>query len=97
MVDPRYTNAILGALQSHVRQNVEWEVCDWQDLSADTPLAALGPLREDTPCSQVALAGCFEEFLAAPRISSATCGAIGKKRRPRATFASSSVATPRGV
>jgi CelD/BcsL family acetyltransferase involved in cellulose biosynthesis len=63
--DPRYYSAIVEALESHLRTCAEWEMCDWQDLSGDTPLRALGPVVDDTPCSRIPLEESFEAFLAA--------------------------------
>jgi len=63
VLDTRYSEAIVEALQSHLSQFPEWDVCDWQDLSADTPLQALGETCEDSPCSEVAVTGFFGDFL----------------------------------
>ena len=54
---------IVDALRSHLASDREWDVCDWQDLSAGTPLEALGEATDDTPCSQIRLGGSFEDFL----------------------------------
>jgi CelD/BcsL family acetyltransferase involved in cellulose biosynthesis len=62
--DARYFPAIAQALKSHLLNFSGWEFCDWQDLSAHTPLRALAPAAEDTPCSRVPLASSFERFLA---------------------------------
>lgn len=63
--DARHCAAIVEALASHLSSRAEWDICDWQDLSAATPLRRLGPVLDDTPCTVVALAGSFEAFLAA--------------------------------
>ena len=39
------------------------DVCDWQDLSVETPLQALGEASDDTPCSQIRFGRSFEDFL----------------------------------
>ncbi len=62
--DPRQVAHTLEALDAHLESRAEWDVCDWQDLSADTPLQALAPTMEDTPCSRVPLEQSFEAFLA---------------------------------
>lgn len=65
VLDRRHVPAILDLLADHLSRDSEWDVCDWQDLSADTPLEALGAATEDMPCSQLALPPCFETFLKA--------------------------------
>lgn len=60
---PAHTDEILSQLQWHLASNTEWDLCNWQDLAANTPLHYLGgALREDTVCSEVSLTGTFEEF-----------------------------------
>jgi CelD/BcsL family acetyltransferase involved in cellulose biosynthesis len=59
--------AILSALGQHLSVRSDWDVCDWQDLAFNTPLAGLvknlnGSVLDETPCSEVTLAGDFEEF-----------------------------------
>lgn len=43
----------------------EWQVIDWQDLNAETPLANLPSvqIRPDTPCMELLLPGTFEDFV----------------------------------
>ncbi len=58
---------VVASLQQHLSVLAEWDVCDWQDLSQTTPLAALlgqmdGHTREETPCSEITITGSFEEF-----------------------------------
>ena len=64
LLDPRYIEQILDQLKQHLIGWAEWDVCDWQDLGADSPLCALGGSREDTPGSRIGLSGSFEDFLA---------------------------------
>src|SRR5262249_23699336 len=59
-VDPSRHSAIIGTLAGHPQPHRDWDLCDWQDLSADTPLAALGHVHPDTPCTELALPVCFE-------------------------------------
>ncbi|HLK46936.1 MAG TPA: GNAT family N-acetyltransferase [Bryobacteraceae bacterium] len=54
---------IVAMLRGELRQWSDWEVCDWQDLSRDTPLRALGAITDDIPCSQITLDEPFETFL----------------------------------
>src|SRR5205823_10922824 len=63
VIERRHVPAVLELLTGHLTETPEWEVCDWQDLSADSPLAALGAATEDTPCSRLALPPNFETFL----------------------------------
>lgn len=60
--DPQHRSAILDALWLHLESQADWEICDWQDLSADSPLRALGPMVPDTPCSAVELAHSVGDF-----------------------------------
>jgi CelD/BcsL family acetyltransferase involved in cellulose biosynthesis len=64
VLDPGHLSATLDALAAHLSGFGDWDVCDWQDLSADTPLQALGPAIEDMPCSYMPVPPCFETFLA---------------------------------
>jgi CelD/BcsL family acetyltransferase involved in cellulose biosynthesis len=68
-IDPNYTQQVLEALQGHLAACPDWEVCDWQDLSCDTPLQNVAPgnsvdvrVGEDVPCSEVRFSGTFDEF-----------------------------------
>lgn len=54
---------IVEALRSHLASDREWDVCDWQDLSAGTPLEALGDALDDTPCTQIRFGRSFDDFL----------------------------------
>ena len=67
---PQYSAAILEGLGNHLHDNLDWDICDWQDLSTETPLKPLKPghrflieTHADSPCSEVNLALPFEEFL----------------------------------
>lgn len=64
VLEPGHRPAILELLASHLSDWSEWDVCNWQDLAADTPLRALGPVVDDTPCSRIELPESFEAFLA---------------------------------
>jgi CelD/BcsL family acetyltransferase involved in cellulose biosynthesis len=59
--------AVLACLRQYLSGCPDWDVCDWQDLSQDTPLTALldrldGNTRDETPCSETKITGTFEEF-----------------------------------
>jgi CelD/BcsL family acetyltransferase involved in cellulose biosynthesis len=67
-LEPLLTSpAILPLLASKLLDDPDWEICVWQDLSAQTPLRELPGLRltieEDTPCSAIPLGpASFEDF-----------------------------------
>lgn len=68
-LDPLFSTphipAILTALQLHLEDDEDWEICDWQDLSMEIPLRGTVEMRPDNPCSRIPLAASFEEYLAA--------------------------------
>lgn len=59
---------VLALLQAHLESDTTWDICDWQDLSAGTPLRRItsGSLQvcaqSDTECSVVSLPDTPEEF-----------------------------------
>ena len=68
-IHPGYVPQVLDGLRTHLGADSEWEICDWQDLSVETPLKRLGfdgSLQihpcSDSPCSEIRLTGSFEEF-----------------------------------
>ncbi|MGA8025708.1 MAG: GNAT family N-acetyltransferase [Bryobacteraceae bacterium] len=68
-ISPEHLPEVLDGLRAHLEADSEWDICDWQDLSGDTPLKRLefkrgiaASFRDDTPCSEIRLAGSFEEF-----------------------------------
>lgn len=68
-INPQYAPEILNHVQRYLEAKTDWEICDWQDLSGETPLRDLptnGALElnvaADTPCSEIPLTGTFEEF-----------------------------------
>ncbi|MGI9071670.1 MAG: GNAT family N-acetyltransferase [Bryobacteraceae bacterium] len=68
-IDPQHRPAILQHLRGHLKAEMDWDICDWQDLSVDTPLRGLAPQGKfelastsDVPCSEIRLAGTFDEF-----------------------------------
>jgi len=58
-----YSEKIIAVLQSELAAFSDWDICDWQDLSDDTPLQRLGPSREDLPCTELEMGTSFEHFL----------------------------------
>jgi CelD/BcsL family acetyltransferase involved in cellulose biosynthesis len=65
LLDPRCGDAIIATVRAALASWSDWDICDWQDLSRDTPLEALGNATEETPCTEMTLGTSFEEFLAA--------------------------------
>jgi CelD/BcsL family acetyltransferase involved in cellulose biosynthesis len=63
IIDITHAPGILDNLRLHLGRCELWDVCDWQDLSAETPLQTLGATVEDMPCSRIELGESFEEFL----------------------------------
>ncbi len=66
-----YQPAILDHLRNHLAADPGWDVCDWQDLSAQTPLAGIRPGADfeliaspDVPCTEIRFNGSFEKFCA---------------------------------
>lgn len=64
--DPPIFAEAIPALADHLASMPDWEVLDWQDLGADTPLRLITGLsaRSDTNCSELSIAGSFEQFFA---------------------------------
>jgi CelD/BcsL family acetyltransferase involved in cellulose biosynthesis len=68
-IHPHYCDAILDRLRTHLEAEMDWDLCDWQDLSANTPLSGLKSdgrfellVSADTACSEIPLSGTFDEF-----------------------------------
>jgi CelD/BcsL family acetyltransferase involved in cellulose biosynthesis len=68
-IDPQSCPAILNCLGDHLEAEMDWDICDWQDLSIDTPLRGLESegnfeltSASDLPCSEIRLEGTFDEF-----------------------------------
>lgn len=58
-----HTAEIVPQLEDQLASSTEWDVCNWQDLSTNTPLRDLGgSLLEDAICSEIPLLGTFEDF-----------------------------------
>lgn len=63
-IAPQLRAQVIDELYTHLLANRDWDICDWQDLGADSPLATLARVQDDTPCSEIKLAGTFEEYWA---------------------------------
>ncbi len=70
-IAPSHSAEVVSALRTHLLEDSDWKILNWQDLSAGTPLTALsaGNLQaratDDTPCSQITLTGEFEDYWSA--------------------------------
>ncbi|MGH9582136.1 MAG: GNAT family N-acetyltransferase, partial [Bryobacteraceae bacterium] len=68
-IDSRFHGEIVEALRAHLESNANWDICDWQDLSIDTPLGRMESgrsfevaVKSDTECTAVSLPATLEEF-----------------------------------
>lgn len=65
-LDPPLTVAceMMDLLKTHLETNPEWDICSWQDLSANSPLTQVFPthVAEEMPCSAIALEGEFDQY-----------------------------------
>ncbi len=66
-LEAAHQTGILRLLRQHLSTCADWDICDWQDLSQNTPFIVLldelnGNTRDETPCSEITLAGAFDEF-----------------------------------
>lgn len=65
-IAPGNCGEVVECLRAHLASKGDWDVCNWQDLSCDTPLRSLASqLLEDTPCSEILLAGTFDDYWSA--------------------------------
>ncbi len=68
-IDPNCADQVVNDLGKYLRSNANWDVINWQDLSSDTPLTALGSKdrlqvesQPDTPCSEIFIDEDFATF-----------------------------------
>jgi CelD/BcsL family acetyltransferase involved in cellulose biosynthesis len=65
-----YESALVERLGDYLRSQIDWDLCDWQDLSSNTPLQRLTDCEEslrtatieDTLCTAIPLHGSFEDY-----------------------------------
>ena len=64
-----YENHLVKCLSDHLQSQTDWDLCNWQDLSSDTPLRHLtdckalhAELMEDTPCSAIPFQEGFDQY-----------------------------------
>ena len=62
---PGCAGEISGRVSEELRRRRDWDFCDWQDLSEGAPLAGLGSVEKETPCSAIAMQATFEKYMAA--------------------------------
>lgn len=65
MILPEHKEAVIAHLGRHLQSQPDWDVCVWQDLDRNTPLARLGQVINETPSSAIQLKGSFDEHWAA--------------------------------
>ena len=65
---PAHASEIVDCLREQLCALANWNVCDWQDLNADTPVRRLSSkdwslqTSAELPCTEVPLEGTFEDF-----------------------------------
>jgi CelD/BcsL family acetyltransferase involved in cellulose biosynthesis len=64
IAEPSLTAEMIDALWAQLKRWNDWDVCDWQDLSRDTPLQVLGDVAPETPGTAIAIEHPFHEYLA---------------------------------
>lgn len=62
-IAPEYCAQVVEHLGSHLASDTTWDICDWQDLSFDTPLKRIASETvADTECYILPLTGSFEAY-----------------------------------
>jgi len=64
LFEPGWVSDIVQCLRRELQSRTDWDVCNWQDLSRDTPLTLLGTVLDETPCSAIDLSQPFDAFQA---------------------------------
>lgn len=60
---PECAEEIVHRLRHYLDSTSNWDVCDWQDLSLDSPLQSLASeVCDDSPCRVIPLEKSFEEY-----------------------------------
>ena len=69
-ISPPHHAEILEGLSKYLESNKDWDLCDWQDLSEDTPLRNLRSTRSfqvnlssDVDCAHVPITTSFDVFM----------------------------------
>lgn len=63
LLAPDHAAEIIARLECELRSWRDWDVCDWQDLSAASPLLRLGESVEEAPCTCAPLLTAYDEYL----------------------------------
>jgi CelD/BcsL family acetyltransferase involved in cellulose biosynthesis len=67
-IDTRNAPEVIARVSTYLDASKEWEICNWQDLSAASPLRGLRgdtfgiQVEEDTPCSGIDLPARFDSY-----------------------------------
>jgi CelD/BcsL family acetyltransferase involved in cellulose biosynthesis len=62
-IDSRRANEVIRSLQAHLQSRSDWDKCNWQDLSCDTPLKHLASqVLDDIECREIPLLGTFDAY-----------------------------------
>ncbi len=66
-IAPEHSGEVIRHLQMYLEQHQGWDLCDWQDLSPETPLRNIekAKIEAATPCSEIELNGSFDLYFAA--------------------------------
>lgn len=63
LMAPQHSSAVVKELRAYLASDANWEICNWQDLSFDTPLESLASkVEEDAACYRLALTDSFEQY-----------------------------------
>ena len=66
LIAPQHAATLIERLRIHLEGNSDWDICNWQDLSLQTPLKAIASeIIEETPCSEIPLTGTFDQYWSA--------------------------------
>jgi CelD/BcsL family acetyltransferase involved in cellulose biosynthesis len=68
-IQQEFASEVCGLLSEHLRLSDQWDICDWQDLNADSFLQKLSPggslkvrAEADTCCARINIPEDFETF-----------------------------------
>ena len=61
---PDHSSRIVIRIARELKKWQDWDICDWRDLSRDTPLGFLGTVVADAPCTTIPIEHPFQFYLA---------------------------------
>ncbi|HWE53182.1 MAG TPA: GNAT family N-acetyltransferase [Bryobacteraceae bacterium] len=64
LFDSEHAGEIVRQIRTELARRADWDLCDWQDLSRGTPLACLGEVIDETPCSAITIDQPFDAYFA---------------------------------